>query len=81
MQKVGDEGSVKGLIGALKDPDEGVRLQAIYALAEIGDRRAVDPLIEVLDDEDTDVQDAARDNLRDAFGVDVGRGYEEAARL
>ena len=81
LQKVGDEGAVEGLIGALKDPDEGVRLQAVYALAEIGDRRAVEPLLEALEDEDANVQEAARDNLRDAFGVDVGVGYVEAARL
>jgi len=41
----------------------------------------VEPLLEALDDEDTYVQEAARDNLRDAFGVDVGVGYVEAARL
>lgn len=81
LQRVGDKGSVEGLIGALKDPDEAVKLQAVYALAKIGDRRAVEPLLEALDDEDAYVQEAARDNLRDAFGVDTGSGYAEAARI
>ena len=58
-----------------------MRLQAVYALAEIGDKRAVEPLLEALEDEDTYVQEAARDNLRDTFGVDTGAGYVEAARL
>jgi HEAT repeat protein len=81
LQKVGDEGSVEGLIGALKDPDECVRLQAVYALAGIGDRRAIEPLLAAVDNDFAVVQEAARDNLREAFEVDVSRGYEEAARL
>ena len=81
LQKVGDEDSVEALLGALGDPDEVVRLHAVRALAKIGDRRAVQPLLEALKDKDTYVQEAARDNLRDAFGVDVGVGYVEAARL
>ena len=49
--------------------------------ARIGDRRAVGPLLEALDDEDTYVQEAARDNLREAFGVLVPSDFEkEGAR-
>ncbi len=73
--------AVMALIGALSDPYDNVRVQAVYALAEIGDKRAVEPLLEALEDEDANVQEAARDNLRDAFGVDTGVGYVEAARL
>ena len=40
----------------------------------------MDPFLEVLGYEDTFFHDAARDNLRDAFGVDVGCGFVEAAR-
>ena len=81
LRRVGDESTVKALVGALSDSYESVRLQAVYALAAIGDKRDVEPLLETLDDEDTYVQEAARGNLRDAFGVDTGSGYMEAARL
>jgi len=81
LQRVGDESAIEALIKALSDPYDSVRMQAVLALAKIGDKRAVEPLLEVLDDEDIFVQEAARDNLREAFGVDVRVGYEEAARL
>ena len=81
LRRVGDESAVLPLIGALLDPYESVREHAVQALAEIGDRRAVEPLLERLEDEDAYVKDSARDNLREAFGVDVGYGYPEAARL
>jgi len=81
LQRVGDESAVEALIETLSDPYDIVREQAVLALAEIGDKRAVEPLLEALDDEDTGVQEAARDTLRETFGVDVGDGYDEAARL
>ena len=56
---VGDEVSV--LISALKDRDSNTRWKAASALGEkklgeIGDTRAVEPLIQVLDDKDKDVR-------------------------
>jgi len=56
---VGDEVSV--LISALKDKDGGTRCKAAAALGEkrlgeIGDTRAVEPLIQVLEDKDRDVR-------------------------
>jgi len=41
---------VEGLISALKDKDPMVRGDAAEALGKIGDSRAVEPLIEVLND-------------------------------
>ena len=41
---------VEGLISALKDKDPNVRGDAAEALGKIGDSRAVEPLIEVLND-------------------------------
>ena len=38
----------------LKDKSEDVRREAIYALREIGDEKAVPALIEILEDEDKD---------------------------
>ena len=40
------------LIAALKDENPGVRTEAAKALGEIGDARAVQPLIEALKAED-----------------------------
>ena len=40
------ESAVEPLIEALKDPQESMRKRAAYVLGEIGDTRAVDPLIE-----------------------------------
>lgn len=81
LERIGDRSCVDALIGALSDPYDCVRGHAVRALAEIGDRRAVEPLLKALDDEDTGVQEVARDSLRETFGVDVGCGYKEAARL
>jgi HEAT repeat protein len=43
----GDDVS-EALVRALKDPDEKVRLYAVGTLQDVGDARAVEPLIEVL---------------------------------
>jgi len=51
------------LISALKDEDSDVRRHAAIALGEIGDERAVGPLTEALEDENSLVQKAAREAL------------------
>ena len=57
--------AVDPLIGSLKNDDPGVRMMAAAALGRIRDPRAVEPLIEVLEnDEDSLVQAAAVDALR-----------------
>lgn len=62
-QQGGDDKSralvVDALVGALKDPDAGVRRHAVTALGEIGDSRAVKGLIAALADEDRQVRRAA----------------------
>jgi HEAT repeat protein len=52
------------LIQALKDKDPSVRAEAASALGNINDTRVVDPLIQALEDNDSDVQHAANDSLK-----------------
>lgn len=49
-QKSPIEAAVDGLLVALKDTDEDVRCQAAWALGRTGKTRAVDALIEALED-------------------------------
>jgi len=51
------------LILALKDDDDSVRYYAAFALGEINDIRAVEPLIQILRDNDSDVRNAAKEAL------------------
>jgi HEAT repeat protein len=52
---------IEGIIAALKD--EFDRKGAVIALVEIGDERAVEPLIATLRNEDGDVREAAAEAL------------------
>ena len=52
--------NLKGLIEALNDKYGDFRLEAARALGNIGDSRAIEPLIEALKDEDNYVREAAR---------------------
>jgi HEAT repeat protein len=54
--------AVADLVAALKNRDQGsyVRPWAAYTLGEIGDVRAVDPLVAVLKDRDSNVRKEAR---------------------
>ena len=65
------------LIGALSDPFDCLRVHAILALARIGDRRTVDPLIRAPHDEDVNVRSVDDSYLREAFKIkydpDTGR--------
>jgi HEAT repeat protein len=54
------EAAVESLINALRGGDGEI---AVRALGEIGDERAVEPLIELLEDEDEYVRDAAKEVL------------------
>ncbi len=51
--------SVEPLISLLKDPNESVRKDAIFALGQIGERSAVRPLISILYDATIDIRKAA----------------------
>ncbi|HII06056.1 MAG TPA: hypothetical protein HA349_01690 [Methanotrichaceae archaeon] len=49
--EIGAVAAVVPLIDALKDEDEWVRVSAAYSLGKIGDERATDPLIEVMEED------------------------------
>jgi HEAT repeat protein len=70
--------AIPRLIEALidKNGDRYWRVSVIYALGEIGEP-AVEPLIEVLKDEDNDVRYLAADALKDITGKDFGEDYEK----
>lgn len=51
------------MIKALKDGDYSVRISAAVALGKIGDKRAVGPLIEALEDEESYVRRAVAEAL------------------
>ena len=65
------------LIVALADDQWEVRRSAAWALGEIGDGRAVLPLIAVLGDKRTDVREAAGSALDVITGEDIGPDFEE----
>jgi len=50
VKKMREKKDIDGLINALKDKDVGVRMNAAYALGDMGDIKAVEPLIEALKD-------------------------------
>ena len=58
--------AIDALAAALNDPDPGVRLYAVTALAGIKDPHAVPPLIAALKDADNDVKKAAATGLEAA---------------
>lgn len=61
---IGDPKAVDAIIGVLSDPDAAVRSNASWALGEIGDARAIEPLSYVASrDWDPDVCDAASQAL------------------
>ena len=79
------------LVECLEDPDPAVREQAAWALGQIGDRRAIDPLLAAGCDRDEHVRDAARwaltsldlDPLRAPFsqGETAGEVIADALRI
>jgi len=54
---------VSGLIRALKNKDSYVRMRAVIALGKIGDKRAVEPLTQALNDINEFVREAAKEAL------------------
>jgi len=51
------------LVGALKDENPIVRMQAVDSLGKIRDMRAVEPLTEALKDNDSLVRERVADSL------------------
>ncbi len=70
LARMQPEEAIEHLAKALKDPSLGVRLDAGYALGEIGEP-AVGVLIEALDDEDSRVRDSAVAALGNIGGESV----------
>ena len=59
-----DPRAVEALVGTFQqDPDIAVRLRAVRALAVVGDRRAIDPLLTALRQETKEIRQAAADAL------------------
>jgi HEAT repeat protein len=85
LSKIQDHTATQAIIGKLSDDDKFVRAEAIKALAKLEDVRAIDPLIELLSDEEiverldegwppyvrriTRVCDIAADVLEHKFGT------------
>ena len=66
------EGNIECLIAALKDKDSNVREAAAEALGELGDKRAVKPLLTALKkDKDSNVRDAAAKALGKLGKIDL----------
>jgi HEAT repeats len=58
-----DQKDIEGLLGALKDDDEAVRYQAVKALEELRDLRAVGPLTNALRDDKMTIRARAAEAL------------------
>ena len=65
---------VEQLITKLKDPDKDVRKNAIAGLGEIGDERAILPLMASLEDDELFVKWAAEEALArfKSYGLELG---------
>ncbi|MDY0386066.1 MAG: HEAT repeat domain-containing protein [Methanolobus sp.] len=50
------EPTVESLIQDLKDEDDNVRSHAIHSLGQIGDKKAIGPLIQAMNDENENIQ-------------------------
>lgn len=50
VNKMRNGKDIDGLIKALKHQDIGIRMNAAYAIGDVGDRKGVEPLIELLKD-------------------------------
>jgi len=84
VERLQKKKEVKGLIKALRHKDEYVREEAAEALGEIGDRRAIKPLYEIImSDRDKDVRERASealDKFADKYGfTSMGLALQEAA--
>jgi HEAT repeat protein len=87
IDKLKAKRDVKGLIKALgyeraavKDKAEGVRYYAARALGQIGDARAVEPLIAMLKDNWRTVREAAAEALDNLTPADVYFGRVEEVK-
>lgn len=81
LRKVAGPATVEHLAHTLADPDPGVRREAALGLAERGDRRALEPLLEsVLHDQNQRPAVVALGQLGDAGAIPVLTALREASR-
>src|SRR5882672_1380619 len=59
----GGSNAIPQLQALLKNPDLEIRIEAVKSIAEIGTQRSLDPLIEAMNDADTEIQIRATDGL------------------
>src|SRR5213594_2478921 len=59
----GGSNAIPQLQALLKNPDLGIRVEAVKSIVEIGTQRSLDPLIEATGDSDAEVQIRATDGL------------------
>lgn len=59
------------LAGALRDPQEEVRIQALIELAELRDKRSIPLILDLLTDQSEAVRHAADGHLKNLTGADV----------
>lgn len=71
LAKRGDPTAMRAISGAAGKGDKAVRIAAIEAMPPIGDASAVPALMELLDDSDTDIAQAAQANLAAMSGKKV----------
>ena len=64
LGEIGDRRAVDHLIAALKNKDEYVRYSAIQALADIGDKKAIEPLVSLKDENDY-IREVVEEALKD----------------
>ncbi len=67
----GAQGEIDQQVALLRHAKWSVRMQAAEALGKLGDKRAVAPLLETLNDRHEDVRPAAKTALRKLQGTSV----------
>ncbi len=67
---IGNAASLPALFAMLKDPVPQVRYHAVSALVKVGDKRAIEPLAVLLDDDDATVRRVVELAMKH-FGADV----------
>ncbi len=63
IEKLRAKKDIKGLVKTLKHEDSNIRMFAAISLGEIGDERAIAPLIQSLKDEEEEVQNEVLNSL------------------
>jgi hypothetical protein len=79
LGKIGNN-AVDSLIGLLYGYDSNAQINAIYALSHIRDTKAIEPIVELLDDEDLDVRLEAYQALQ-RMGVKAKQRLKEVIPL